>query len=325
MAKKIKNLEDIMYKEKPQRSSGIELLKIFAIIIIVLSHAIPLSNDSLYPYTMNLNMATASIQRLIIIFIKYGGQIGNAIFIICSSWFLLDNDIVKTRKILYMIFEYSLINIAFLIIFMFSDYKLSINDIIKCSIPILTQINWFIPCYIMLYMAHPYLNCVIKNTQKNTLLKINLVLFILYSCFNFVYHSFYYTVFVGFVCLYFIVAYVKIYLPNFTSSIRINIILLISSLICHLCLIVVTNFLGLKLNIFSNKLLHWCEFINPFIIIMALSLFNIAKSHEFVNKSVNYLSSLSMLVYIIHYNHLVIHYLLRDIFSLIYSVFFIQI
>lgn len=70
-----------------KRNSNIELLKIFAVILIVFSHAMPVKSGDA-AWNMDLSAATNSVQRLIIVFMRYGGQVGNALFLIPSVWFL---------------------------------------------------------------------------------------------------------------------------------------------------------------------------------------------------------------------------------------------
>ena len=81
------------------RNSSIELLKIFAIIMIVFSHAMAAwpAGDK-YPYTViqqggqyiDIWAATDNIQIIVTMIMKYLGQLGNVIFVSCSAWFLVE-------------------------------------------------------------------------------------------------------------------------------------------------------------------------------------------------------------------------------------------
>ena len=75
-----------------KRNSSIELLKVFAIIIIIISHSVPYgASYSNYDGFIDINVASSNINVVLLAIIRYFGQIGNAIFIICSSWFLVDS------------------------------------------------------------------------------------------------------------------------------------------------------------------------------------------------------------------------------------------
>lgn len=49
-------------------------------------------------------------------------------------------------------------------------------------------------------------------------------------------------------------------------------------------------------------MMYWVNYCNPFIIFMSIAMFNIARNVHFKNRFINYISSLSLIVYIIHEN-----------------------
>lgn len=72
-----------------KRNSSIELLKIVAVFLIVLSHSLPVNNSEAEWY-INIKSATSNVSYISMLFFSYCGQIGNEIFFICSAWFLVD-------------------------------------------------------------------------------------------------------------------------------------------------------------------------------------------------------------------------------------------
>ncbi len=95
-----------------QRNSGIELLKIIAIIMIVISHSMPAYG--VRPLIV-LDEATENIQQIAAVFIRYMGQVGNVIFVVCSSWFLKENKFSR-GGILVIICDCFVISVVWLII-----------------------------------------------------------------------------------------------------------------------------------------------------------------------------------------------------------------
>ena len=67
-------------------------------------------------------------------------------------------------------------------------------------------------------------------------------------------------------------------------------------------LICLTNIIGLRINAFNDKPLHWDSSNNPFLLIASISMFCLAKNFRIKSRVVNYISGLSMLIYIIHEN-----------------------
>ena len=223
---------------------------------------------------------------------------------------------------MYMIFDCFVVSVIFLIIFLALGYDLETTEIIKQFMPTYMEANWFISCYCLFYMIHPMLNTVIESLNKEKLLVTNICAIFIYCGLQFVRPgSMHYSKLIGFICIYFIVAYTTKYLKSVENSVKANIIILALSLSLNFMLIVITNFLGLHSNLFSTQLTRWRSFTNPFLILTALTMFFLAKKKQFVKPIINYISGLSMLVYIIHYNKLIIYYLISDIYLYIYNIF----
>lgn len=306
--------------EHKERTSGIELLKIVAVIIIVFSHAMPVPRgDGTALYYMDLSLATSSIQRFIIVLFKYGGQLGNDIFIISSAWFLLENSKMSLKKVMYMIGDCFVVSILFLICFLAFGYRIGVKEIIKQLMPTYMAANWFICCYLLFYIIHPALNIILEKLDQEKLLAANMGIIFVYCGLQVLRPgSMFYSQLIGFVCIYFIVAYVKKYMDRLSPRRKTNITILVFSLFGNLVLILITNWLGLHISLFSRQLTRWSQFMNPFLILPALSMFMLAKEKKFVSRPVNYISGLSLLIYIIHANKLIMDHLIGDIFKCIY-------
>ncbi len=305
------------------RNSSIELLKIIAIVLIIISHAVPYGNFSNYDAYIDLNHASADGNVVILAILRNLGSVGNCIFIICSSWFLLNSNKVNKKKILKLIIDSFIISITILLlIFIFSDYNVSLTEIIKSFFPITFNVNWFLTCYLLFYMIHPWLNTIIEKMDQRKLLMTNCILLFLYSIMNTLKADlFYFNSLIGFIVIYFLMAYIKKYLNKISHNRKVNIILCILALIALIGAIVFINFIGLRIDVFNNKLQIMNNFTNPLIIIISFTLFNIFKQKEFYNKAINYFSSLSLLIYLIHGNQFVVGYLKGFYFDYVYYHF----
>ncbi len=311
------------------RLSNIELLKIIALILIIFSHCLPTYGDESADSFVNIDLASNDFQIAMLSCFKYFGQIGNAIFIFCSAYFLVDSKAVKGRKILYIIFDAFIISVIFLCGFLAGGYKLSGGEIALQFIPITSRFNWFIGCYLILYAVHPLLNKIIHGTSKRYLLLFNIFLFVLYCVMEFVggelLNMFYYTHLVGFICLYFFTGYVKLHMQNFLNNAKLQAIILAGSILGFGALMVATEFLGLNIGFFADKMIHWNEINNPFIIGMAISsfaLFNKINPEKLKGGRLYcYISSLTLPVYMIHENKLFRDYIRPKIFQWIYENF----
>lgn len=311
-----------------RRISGIELLKVFGIILIVISHVIQtLHSQNTYlmvnDYVLDISVTTVSIQQLILALLRYSGALGNIIFFCCSAWFLLDNDNISKKKVLKILADVWVVSVIILIVvYTLRGGNISLKMIIKQLLPTTFANNWYITCYLLFYPLHPFLNRLIKHMEQKTLLKTTLVLLFLYVFVNyFLPESFFSSQIVLWVSLYFIIAYIKYYLIDLSNNTETNVFLLLIGFGGNICIVLFTNYLGLHWGVLNNQLLKWNLNCSPFIILIAISMFNLAKNIRFNNKIVNYISSLSLLIYVFHENLLLRTFYRPLMWNYIYNQF----
>lgn len=290
-------------KSRP-RNAGIDLLKIIAIIFICIAHSRPdyvAFLDKTSPAYIDSNLASSNIHHVLLNAFNYFGQVGSSAFVICSAYFLVDSNKLKTSKIWNMIADTLIFSWIWFAVVYCLGFDVGIKDIIKTAFPITFGNNWFIGCYLLLYLIHPGLNAVIRSLDRRNLLIVNCVGFILYSCISMIPESqLYYTSLVGFVLIYFNVAYMKREMNDISNNMRINKILLLLCAFILLCMLILTNILGLKYQVFSDQMRKLTTFRNPFIILAALSLFNIFRNMKINSRFISELASVTLLIYIIH-------------------------
>ena len=293
-----------------RRKSGIELIKIFAAILIVLCHAVPQTFTLADGSTYIDGTATSNPQFLFVSFLGGAGLVGDVIFIVCSSYFLLDSKKISVSKIATMIFNVLIISLIYMTIILALGYKLSPMTIVKQVFPTVFQNNWFITYYIIFYLLHPLFNLIIEKLDKLTLgIAAGLLFFhcsiLLYSLgtapgIN---------KFLCFINIYFVVAYFKKYGQKFCTSKKLNVILCVVSAVLYVVLRLAVNYLGLKIDFLHDRMYGYFHIHSPILIVFSLTLFNLANMQNWRNRFVNYLSSLSLLIYIIHHNNLFAEYI----------------
>lgn len=309
------------------RNSSIELIKIVAIFLIVISHVTQTLNDSnsivsYNDYIVNLSYATTNIQYLILTILRYSGALGNTIFFVCSAWFLLDSKKANHKKMLQMILDIWVISVLiWIVIYSIRHGNIPFKASIKQFFPTTFSNNWYLTCYLLFYAAHPFLNTIIDRIDQKTLFRCTFVLAFLYIGCNYITSVFFSSDLILWVAIYFVVAYLKFYLPDICSNVKLNLIFLAAGFTGHVGIILFTNFLGLHFGMFQDKLLHWNNNCSPFLILIAISIINISQNIHFYNHGINYLSSLSLLIYIIHENYLLRSYYRPFLWHFIYMHF----
>lgn len=312
-------------KDIKKRESGVELLKIIGIFLIIISHV----TQTLYTqnnyfelnYVLEVKYATKNIQNILLAWFSVFGAQGNLIFFVSSAWFLLESKKIDELKIVKLLSDVWLINICILFVFLLGSwYNLAIKDIIKSIFPIIFASNWYITFYILFYLIHVGLNEIISKRTQKELLTIILIALFLYFVLNYINYGLFFTSpLIEFSVIYLTIAYIKLYMKEFSKNLKGNYILFLFAILGIPILILITNFLGLNIEFFKDKLQYWNRNNSIFLLLTAVTLFNIFNSKKFINNKINYISSLSLLVYIIHENILIRTYVRPTIWIYIHE------
>ena len=292
------------------RASNFELLKVFAILLILLSHSTP-RYELLYPfggitldgrenYVIDPTIASLDIHHLLIQYFTSWGQIGNALFIICSSWFLYEIGRIKRGKVWFLISSTFFISIFSYGIMRLLGCDYDIKALFYSTFPIATYNNWFVCCYLLFYLMNPILKVVSDSMNKRSCLIFIVMGLFAFSLWNMIYPTaFLYFHLVQFILIYFITVYFKrfIGIERYSSNMASRWILIgFIGLFIHT---IVINFVSI--NFFHISILQ--NSLNPWILIIGFSSFFLFSNLSFQSKVVNYISSLSLLVYLIDENY----------------------
>lgn len=286
------------------RNSSIELLKILSMLGIVVFHVnMSLGVSQIIPPYHSTHEALQPV-NLTLQAISHFGVIANVIFWVCSCWFLVSDDRMSVRKVFYTLADVWVISmLVFMISGCFIGFS-SLKNVLICSVlPTLLSNNWYITCYLIMYAMHPLLNKIINGFDKRGYFRFVIVFFLLYSVTTLLYPSLLFTSeLIVFVMIYFVVGYLKRYEKKFCCSRRINMTILAVSVAALCAYTLLFDYLAVNYGITDGRSQFWRKMGNPFVIMMAVSLFNLFRSVEFRNSIINYISSLTLFIYIIHEN-----------------------
>ncbi len=285
-------------EKKQPRNSSIELLKIIGMVLIVLCHSLPTYGEEPLLYLEN---ATTDIQQLVAVLFRYGGQIGNALFFVASSWFLLESERTSGQKILRMMGDTFVLSVFSLIANILCGYEMSTRVIAEHLFPVTFAHAWFITAYLLLYALHGLLNRALRSLDKNAHLLLCVMLLVLYVLVPMLVADMYWrTNFVWVLVLYVFVSYFKFHLQNTYRKRSVCVGMLSVGLISLVLSICFLNGLGLFVPFLSRQVLKWCYFVSPPVLLIVFGAFGLAKEKQFVNRTINSFSGLSLLVYLIH-------------------------
>lgn len=302
-------------KQIKVRESGPELFKIIGILLVVISHVVQtLESNFGYlvgfsDYVLIFGKPTEDIQILIISFLRYSGALGNAIFFISSAWYLLDKTKTNIQKVFRMVIEIFVISVLWLVItVIFTDFELNETYIKKSFFPTYYSNTWYLTDYIKFCFVFPFLNILIKTVSQKIHFIVGFALFIVYGILAFFMSIPGECTFILWISIYVLMAYFKMYCPKITSSFTINLLMFVIGLGLHITFIIGTNAYGLKHQTAGIYTTRWNSNQNIFLIFIAYGLFNIFRKLKIKSSFINLVSSLSMLVYILHENIIFRHF-----------------
>lgn len=314
--------------DRQTRDSGIELLKIFAIFVIVINHTVQSLTNEAYNipnngFVIDISRATTNIQCILLLIFRHFGVLGNSVFFICSAWFLLKSKNWNKKKWLFMVIEIWVVSIViFIITYIILHGNISIGIIISSLFPTTFGNNWYMTCYLLFYPIHPILNSIVNMMNRRQLFRSTLVMVFLYVFMNFINCSWFFSsAIILWITIYFAIAYMQKYLMSFVDNIRENIILFIIGVIGFIGIILITDICGLYSQVLSDKVMRWVNNCTPFLLAMSIAMFNIARNIHFKNRFINYISKLSLLIYIIHENIILRTYFRPAMWNYVYKRF----
>ncbi len=306
-----------------KRNSSIELMKVIAIIMIILSHSMPDGDGSLGSSFIDIDTVTTNWQLLLAGLFKNMGQIGNDMFLVASCWFLVDSKQAKRSKVAGFLADSWFCSILMLVVFLLLGYSFSIKYIFKQFFPATFNNCWFLTCFVLFYMIHPLLHAALESMDQKTLLRFNVVFFILYNCIGFLMGNtmFYFSELIGFCGFYFLVGYLKKYAADTFMKKSFILAVLLAGIVLWILSFAATDFLGFKVSMLSDQLMRWDTIMNPCFVLIGVGAFGLAHSGSFYSKAINYISSLSLIIYMLHANIIIRQYGRWDLFAWIKSNF----
>ena len=309
---------ELQKKNYLQRDSGIELLKVIAIFLIIINH---LTQTWLIYSKTELIISSMDAEQFMFLFFRHFGSIGNLVFFTCSAWFLLDKQHSKKEKIIQMLMDIWVISMLYLAIPLATKADfVSRSLIIQSLFPTTFENNWYLTAYLLFYMIVPFLNKILTNLNRKAHLRAVLVLVVLYLVINniTVKEAFFCSKMTVWITIYFIIAYMKRYQGKYADNTKRNALVLALSIPALVAFILFIYFVCLKLSLSDKWLMHWNRSNNPIIIVMAIAALNVAKNASFKNALINYISSLSLLIYIIHENLIFRTYYRKYMFEILF-------
>lgn len=188
---------------KRERKSNIELLRIVAMALIVMSH-----------FAVHSGFAFAAADwswKRLFIQCTALGSVGVDIFVLISGFFLIQQGF-RFQKFCRLIGQIWFYLLAVLLIAWLTGFAPVTKTLLRQSLLPLWLVHWFAYVYILLYLLFPFINRAVSSFSEPMLRKLLLLLTGLWSLMPFLLHSdMGYSILGWFIYLYLLGAYFRLY------------------------------------------------------------------------------------------------------------------
>lgn len=279
-----------------KRNSSIELLRIISMLLIITSH---LSIHGANSLNMNFSLKKIVLNCLCL------GNLGSVLFILIAGYFY-ENDVsyLKIIKISIITIFYSTFIYFFLVIIKFVDF--SLIDFMNQLFSLINGNYWFITSYLILLIFQPYLKILINSISIDHLKKLVIILLVLWILVPFLFKiivpsfEIYSNSFTDLFVYYVLGAYLRRY-NKIGKKIKLNIYIVLF-LIFMISSVIILNIMSIKFSVLSKYTIYFLNRNSILILFLSLFLMIHFTNIDFKNKYINYISSFTLSVYIIHDN-----------------------
>lgn len=156
-----------------ERQSNFELLRIFAMAVIVIHHACVHSG---------FTFQKPSLNKIIVEMLEIGGKLGVVIFVLISGYFLIEkkNGVLKKGFMLWgQVFFYSFLFLG-MVLFFHEDRLLSTGNILMSIFPVIYRQYWFFSVYIIIYIMFPYINKFARSMEEFEYKKLLIIMIVMW-------------------------------------------------------------------------------------------------------------------------------------------------
>lgn len=284
------------------RKSNFELLRIIAMLMIVALHAVTQSGAMEMQPLLSLNWHISA-------FVRTGGRVAVTIFIILGAWFLVDSKF-KFQRIVRIFLQTVFWGGGITFLCLVAGEAISLKYKIGWMFPVMFRLVWFTSFYIILLSLSPYLNIFyrLKNTAQKILLVILSYITVIMPTLVIGKDAAYYSTLLYMVFVYLLTGYIKKHI-NSVNWLQSKHKMMLFAVMSYIGLYVFSVSCAYLESVYPayNNVLHKMIFYysDHFETVPALfcaySIFFAFRLIEIpYNRFINYASSLTLGVYIIH-------------------------
>lgn len=282
--------------ENSKRDSGIEMLRIFSMILILIHHFAVHSNFA-------FNEGTLTFEKIFIDILASVGKLGVNIFIVISCYFLIDSK-PKIKKVLLFIIDVTFYSILMYIISALVLKEFSYKNLIESILPFIFDTYWFATTYIVFYIISPLINIIINNIERKIYSAYILILsFIFVVIPTFFYKAPEFSNLAWFIYMYLVIGFIKKYKLKVFNDYKMCKMLTISGICFIILSVIIFNIIGTRINVFWKHSAYFSSINKIPSTLTSIFMFYMIKNKQYkFNSKINNIAKSVFSVYLIHDN-----------------------
>ena len=289
------------------RSTNIELLRIFAMLLIICFHYVYKSG-----YTFAFDNLTST--DYIIKTFYFFGELGVNLFILIMGYFLVKKKF-SFKRLIKLILEVDFYYLLLLVIAYYFKIPIELTynnfkDYFLIFFPAILDRYWFITAYLLLYCISPFLNVLLTKMKKEDLKRMILVCLLLWSlipsCFGIFFNTtenlLYYNRFIWITIVYLIGGYIRLYsIKSFTKKRNVWLTVLITSFLMIMSMFFIHKYRYGFSALGTTQIAYFWTPNTILMIILSIAVFQIFIDLKIKNiKIINILASTTLGIYMLH-------------------------
>lgn len=189
------------------RMSNLELLRIVSMFFVVLYHFANRVGAS-------TTVATGlSVNRMFLLGAGLLGELGNALFVLISGYFLV-NSAFSARRLLRLWAQTLFYSLLFAALFALGGRAISGRELLRVCLPVLSNDYWFITCYVIFSLFAPFVNRMLRALSRGEFVRLLATMLVIFSLLPTVFNrggAFGFSKLADFLMFYCLGAYVRMY------------------------------------------------------------------------------------------------------------------
>lgn len=258
-----------------RRDSNIELLRIITMLLIVAHHYVV--NSGLTAATGPVYADPMSFRSQALLILGAWGKTGINVFVLISAYFMCGSKI-SLKKYLKLFSEVYFYRLLINAVFFISGYeKVTVKGLIKILLPVWSVRQNFTGCYLLFFLAIPFLNRLVTNLKEREHIRLIGLSALVYVFFGTL-HQVSMNYVAWFCVLFFIGSYLRLYPKKCFENTKLWGMIALMMVVVTAASVTISSLVGLKLHrnmaysfvSDSNTLLAVCTAIAVFLFFKSL-------------------------------------------------------